>query len=207
MVVIPKPNGDVRICVDLTKLNENILREAYPLPSVEFIIGKLSKSKVFSKLDANSAFWQRKLSESFRLLTTCITPWGRHCFNRLPYGISTGSEQIQKCMNNILANLSGVECEIDDLIIHGEKQKQHDERLHAVLNTLQESNVTLNKEKCIFSVPTIKALGQIITAEGIKPDPVYDIPSPKSVSEVRSFLGMMNQCNKFTNHLATISKH
>ena len=56
MVVIPKPNGDVRICVDLTKLNENILREAYPLPSVEFTIGKLSKSKVFSKLDANSDF-------------------------------------------------------------------------------------------------------------------------------------------------------
>ena len=115
-------------------------------------------------------------------------------------------------MNNILANLSGVECEMDDLIVHGETQKQHDERLHAVLNTLQESNVTLNKEKCVFSVPTIKALGQIITAEGIKPDPdkvkaVNDIPSPKSVSEVRSFLGMINQFNKFTNHLATISKH
>ena len=87
------------------------------MPSVEFTIGKLSKSKVFSKLDANSAFWQRKLSESSRLLTTFITPWVRYCFNRLPYGISTGSEQFQKCMNNILANLSGVECEIDDLII------------------------------------------------------------------------------------------
>ena len=97
MVVTPKPNGDVRICVDLTRLNENVFREAYPLPSVEFIIGKLSKSEVFSKLDANSAFWQRKLSESSRLLTTFITPWGRYCFNRLPYGISTGSEQFQKC--------------------------------------------------------------------------------------------------------------
>ena len=67
--------------------------------------------------------------------------------------------------------------------------KQHDERLHAVLNNLQESNVTLNKEKCTFSVPTIKALGQIISDEGIKPDPdnvkaIYDIPS-KSVPEVR----------------------
>ena len=113
-----KPISDVRICVDLTKLNENILREAYPLPSVEFTTGKLSKSKVFSKHDANCAFWQRKLSETSRLLTTFITPWGRYCFNRLPYGISTGSEQFQKCMNNILANLSGVEYEIDDLIIN-----------------------------------------------------------------------------------------
>ena len=88
----------------------------------------MSKSKVFSKIDANSAFWQRKLSESSRLLTTFITPWGRFCFNRLPYGISTGSEQFQKCMNNIL---EGVECEIDDLLVHGDSQEQHDSRLHA----------------------------------------------------------------------------
>ena len=114
MVVTPKENGDVRICVDLTKLNKSILREAYPLPSVDFTLGKLSRSKIFSKIDANSAFWQRKLSESSRLLTTFITPWGRFCFNRLPYGISTGSEQFQKCMNNILEGLEGVECEIDD---------------------------------------------------------------------------------------------
>ena len=80
IVVIPRPNNDVRICVDLTKLNDNILREAYSLPSVEFTIGKLSKSKVFSKLDANSAFWQRKLSESSCLLTTLITPWGQILF-------------------------------------------------------------------------------------------------------------------------------
>ena len=100
MVVTPKQNGEVRICVDLTKLNKTVLREAYPLPSVDFTIGKLSKSiKVFSKLDANSAFWQRKLLESSRLLTTFVTPWGRFCFNRLRYGISSGSEQFQKSMH------------------------------------------------------------------------------------------------------------
>jgi hypothetical protein len=211
MVVTKKASGDIRVCVDLTKLNENVLRETYPLTSVEFTISKLSKSKIFSKIDANSAFWQRKLSESSHLLTTFITPWGRYCFNRLPYGISTGSEQFQKCMNDILAGLPGVESEIDDLIIHGETQKQHDERLHAVLSTLQKANVTLNKDKCIFNVTTIKALGQVISAEGVGPDPdkvkaINEIPSPKSVSEVRSFLGMINQFNKFTKHLATISK-
>ena len=69
-----KENGDVRICVDLTKLNKSMLREAYPLPSVDFTLGKLSRSKIFSKMDANSALWQRKLSESSRLLTTFISP-------------------------------------------------------------------------------------------------------------------------------------
>ena len=154
MVVTPNQNGDVRrVCVDLTKLNRSVLREAYPLPSVDFTIGKLSISKVFSKLDANSAFWQRKLSESSRLLTTFITPWGRFCFNRLPYGISTGSEQFQKSMNNVLEGLEGVECEIDDLLVHGESQEQHDSRLHSVLQRLQESKLTLNRDKCVPTCP------------------------------------------------------
>ena len=76
---------------------------------------------------------------------------------------------------------------------------------------MQKSNVTLNKDKCIFSVPTFKALGQVISADGVRPDPdkvkaINEIPSPKSVSEVRSFLGMINQFNKFTKHLASLSK-
>ena len=175
------------------------MREAYPLPPVDFTLGKLSGAKVFSKIDANSAFWQRKLSESSRLLTTFITPWGRFCFNRLPYGISTGSEQFQKCMNNILEGLEGVEC------------VEYDLRLHAVLKRLEESNVTLNESKCLFSVPSVKALGQVISAEGVSPDPdkvkaIVNIPVPKNVAELRSFMGMVNQFNKFTSHLATKSK-
>ena len=98
MVVVPKPSGDVRICVDLTKLNANIKREVHPLPSVDYTLGKIWNSKIFSKIDANSAFRQRKLSDESKLLTTFITPWGRYCFERLPYGISTGSEQFQKVM-------------------------------------------------------------------------------------------------------------
>ena len=74
MVVTPKASGEVRICVDFTKLNQSILGQAHPLPSVDFTLGKLGGSKVFSKTDANSAFWQRKLSDDSRLLTTFITP-------------------------------------------------------------------------------------------------------------------------------------
>ncbi len=83
-----------------------------------------------------------KTFEQSRLLTTFITPWGRYCFNRLPYGISTGSEQFQKCMNGILVGLPGVESEFDDLIIHGETQTQHDERWHEVLSTLYKRQMS-----------------------------------------------------------------
>ena len=133
MVVTPKPNGDVRICVDLTKLNQNICREAHPFPSVDFTLGKLAEAKIFSKIDCNSAYWQRKLSKDSRLLTTFITPFGRFCFNCLPYGISTGTEQFQKVMTDLLGDIDGVEVQIDDVLVHGKDQAQHDNRLNQVL--------------------------------------------------------------------------
>lgn len=81
MVVTPKPNGRVRVCVDLTKLNEYVQRENHPLPSVDITLSKLAGARYFTKLDANSGFWQIRLSESSRHFTTFITPWGRFCFN------------------------------------------------------------------------------------------------------------------------------
>ena len=209
--VTPKASGEVRICVDLTKLNHSILREAHPLPSVDFTLGKLGSSKVFSKIDANSAFWQRKLSDDSRLLTTIITPWGRFCFNQLPYGISTGSEQFQKCMSDILAGIESAECQVDDIIVHGCDQVQHDERFDVVLKRLAEANVTSNLAKCEFSVTKVKVLRHVVPAEGISADPqkieaIRNLPTPKNVTEVRSFLGMVNHVSKFAEHLASKTK-
>ena len=186
MVVILKPNGDVRTCVDLTKLNESVLREIHPLPSVDYTLGKFGGAKIFSKMDANSAFWQRKLSNESRLLTTFITPWGRFCFNRLPYGISTGSEQFQRCMNELLDGLEGVEVQIDDIIVYGCDVAEHDKRLANVVNRLSQANITLNKAKCEFGVKSVKILGHIVSSEGITPDPskikaIVSLPKPKSV--------------------------
>ena len=75
-VVAPMPNGQVRVCVDLTMVNEYVQRENHPLPSVDVTLGKLVEGKYFTKLDANSGFWQTKLSESARSLTTFIALWG-----------------------------------------------------------------------------------------------------------------------------------
>ena len=208
IVIVP---GKVRLCVDLTKLNLSVKREIHPLPSVENTLGKLGNSKVFSKLDANSAFWQRTLSESSQLLTTFITPWGRYCFLRLPYGITTGSEQFQRCMAEKFTGLEGVECNIDDILIHGRNQEEHDQRLHAVLNKLKEAHITLNPEKGEFSKSSIKILGHIVSSDGIKPDPdkiksILNLPVPKNVAEIRSFLGMVNQQSKFAPDLASKTK-
>lgn len=108
VVVVPKKSGKVRICVDLKPLNKSVMRETYPIPKVDDTLAQLAGAKVFSKLDANSGFWQIPLAEESHPLTTFIAPFGRYCFNKLPFGISSASEVFQKRMQQILEGLPGV---------------------------------------------------------------------------------------------------
>ena len=212
MVVVPKKNSDPRICVDLTKLNESVRREKYILPSVEQTLGSLAGAVIFSKLDANMGFWQIPLAEESAKLTTFITPFGRFYFNRLPFGIASAPEHFQNRMvTQVTEGLEGVVCHMDDLLVWGSTQEQHDSRLHAVLQKMVTAGMTLNVDKCEISKQEVKFLGHIISDKGVKSDPaktsaVREMAEPTNVSELRSFLGMVNQLGKFVPQLAEKDK-
>ena len=211
IVVVPKSNGSLRICVDLTKLNASVRRERHVLPAVDQIVAQLSDAKVFTKLDANAGFWQIKLAKDSVLYTTFITPFGRFCFQRLPFGITSAPEFFQKKMSSILTDLKGVVCMIDDVLIYGSNYKEHDERLEAVLNRLQSAGVTLNKEKCQFRKTRVQFLGQLIDGHGVRPDPakvkaIQQFKQPTTVKELRRFLGMANHLSKFMPNVAETTK-
>ena len=110
-----------------------------------------------------------------------------------------------------MEGLKGVVCQIDDILVFGSCQEEHDERLHVVLKRLQQQNVTLNPDKCEFSKKSITFLGQVIDQEGIRPDPnkvqaIAKMITPQCVADVRRFLGMVNQLNKFSPLIAEKSK-
>ena len=119
MVVVPKASGKVRICVDLKPLNESVMREVHPLPSVDSTLAQLADSKIFSKLDTNSGFWQVPLVEESQHLTTFLTPIGWYCFNKLPFGLSSAPEHFQKHMSDLLSDIPGVQVHIDDILVPG----------------------------------------------------------------------------------------
>ena len=162
IVVVPKANGKVRICEDLTKLSKSILREYHPLPSVNHTLAQLAEATIFSKLDANSGFWQIGLSPESAKLTTFITPFGRFCVNRLPFGISSAPEHLQKRISQVLEGTDGALCQMDDILVYGKSVGKHNEHLEATLHKLQEVNLTLNEEKCEFSKPSVEFLGTFI---------------------------------------------
>ena len=210
MVVIPKGNDKVRICVDLKPLNESVMREIYPLPTVDTTLAQLSGAKVFSKLDHNSGFWQVPLSRESRMLTTFLPPWGRYVFNKLPFGINSAPEHFQRKLSSLLAGVSGVQVHIDDILVHGPTKEVHDQHLHQVLQLLQKEGLTLNPEKCKFHQSRIRFLGHIIDGNGVSPDPrktksIKEMCIPTNIRELRRFMGMVNHLNKFSPNLAEIS--
>ena len=146
--MVPKAKGEVRICVDLTKLNDSVLREYHPLHSVDHTLAQLAGATVFSKLDANSGFWQIGLSPESAKLTTFITPFGRFCFNRLPFAICLAPGHFQKRISQVLEGTDGALCQMDDIQEYGNSVENHDQHLEAILHRLQEANLTLNEEKC-----------------------------------------------------------
>ena len=175
------------------------------------ILAQISGGKLFSKLDANSGFWKIPLAPKSRLLTTFLTPFGRYCFNKLPFGITSAPEHFQKRMSAILAGLEGVLVLIDDVLIWGKDEKEHNDRLTVALNRVSEAGVTLNGEKCKYGKTSIEFLGHLQSSEGIQADPtkisaIIQMQPPKNVSELRRFLGMTNQLGKFSPNLAEITQ-
>ena len=210
IVAVPKPSGKIRLCVDYTKLNESVRRENFPLPTTDELLAQLDGATVFTKLDCNQGFHQIPLSVESQELTTFITPFGRFCYQRLPFGISSGPEIFHREMTHILAGIQGVICDIDDILVGGRGQKEHDERLREVLKRLKQAGLTLN-EKCEFSTDQVKFLGHIVSARGIAIDPskveaITKFPAPEGVPELRRLLGMVNHVAKFAPNLAEVSK-
>ena len=113
-------------------------------------------------------------------------------------------------MSAILNGLSGVLCLIDDVLIFGKDQKEHDERLNTALERIQKAGVTLNAEKCEFSKRQVTFLGHVINENGISADPqktaaITDMAAPTNISELRRFMGMVNQLGKFSPQIASLS--
>ena len=140
MVAVVKPNR-IRICIDPRDLNKTIRRERYPMMTIEEVVASIPQAKVFSVLDATSGYWQVKLDEASSKLCTFNTPYGRYRFTRLPFGIKSAPEVFQQCMSELFEDIEGVKAIVDDLLIWGKDDGEHDARLKQVLNRACEVNL------------------------------------------------------------------
>ena len=211
VVVAPKPNGEIRLCLDMRRANEAIVRERHPIPTVDEVLQDLNGSKVFSKLDLKWGYHQMELTPESRDITTFATHKGVFRYKRLLFGVCSASEQYQQEISKVLAGIEGAQNISDDVIVHGADQEMHDKRLHAVLRRLRERGLTLNREKCQFNMNRLVFMGILLTEKGIGPTEervkaIADAREPESVTELRSFLGLANYSARFIPQFATTAE-
>ena len=210
IVPVPKKNGELRICVDMRRANEAITRVRHPIPMIDDLLQVIGEGKKFSKIDLRSGFHQIELSEESRKITTFITHKGLFRYKRLMFGVNAAPEIYQHIIGQLIADIPGAVNFIDDLIVFGKDENEHDARLEKLLNRLKEKGLTLNPEKCEFGVPRIQVLGYDVGPNGIsvtseKIKAISEARRPENVSETRSFLGLVQFCGRFIQNLSEIA--
>ncbi|XP_061727723.1 uncharacterized protein K02A2.6-like [Cydia pomonella] len=208
IVLVEKPDGKLRLCIDPQNLNKAIKRSHFQLPTLDEVTANLSGAKYFSHLDANKGFYMIVLDDYSSKLCTFATPFGRWKFLRLPFGICSASEVFHNAMVKIFS-MEGVECFIDDLLVYGRTKEEHDSRLEAVLQRALDNGVRFNKEKCVLGVEEVKYLGHVFDSKGMRPDgdrvkAIRDMPPPSCRKDLERFLGMTNYVSRFLPNYAEL---
>ena len=215
LVIVKKPNGKLRICIDPKPLNQTLKRSHYPLPVVDNILPELAKAKVFSVCDVKNGFWHVELDQESSYLTTFGTPFGRYRWLKMPFGISPAPEYFQSTLDQAIENLPGVKTIVDDILIYGEGETQeeairdHDQKLLKLLQRCREKGITLNKEKFKMKLTEIPYIGDLLTQNGLKPDPskveaILNMSKPTDLKAVQRLVGMVNYLTNFLKKLADI---
>ena len=210
IVVVKKPNGTIRICADYsTGLNKQLEPNHYPIPTPEQIFSKLSNKSVFAQIDLSDAYLQIEVDEATSRLLTINTHRGLFQFNRLAPGITSAPGHFQQIVETMLGGIDNCSVYFDDICVAGSNEIELNKTLIVIFQRLKEYGMRVKFEKCKFFVPEICYLGNIISKEGIKPDakkiaPILNMPEPKTVSELRSFLGAINFYGKYIKNMRDI---
>ena len=209
--VVPKKNGDVRICADFKgTLNPALVPEQYPLPKIQDLCATF-KGQKFSKLDITKAYHCMNVDPEHRKYLCISTHKSLYVYNKLPMGITDASAKWQKAIEIVLNGITNVIVNQDDICITGANDDEHLQTLAKVFARLEEFGLKVNADKCIYLQPSVIFCGRRITANGIQQEEdkikaIVEAPKPNNVKELRSLLGLINYYHRFVPNVSQILK-
>ena len=211
LVIVEKKDGSLRLCLDPTKLNQSLKREHFMIPTLEDVTSRMGPNKKkFTVADQINSYWQVPLDEKSSYLCTFNTPFGRYRFLRMPFGISTASEVLQKRAYENFGDIENVYIIADDMLIAGADDAEHDKAFVAVMERAKERNVKFNKKKLQFKQSEVKFSGNIIGEDGLKPDDlrvkaIVDMPAPTDVGGVHRLIGVLNYLAQYIPNMSEVT--
>ena len=209
-ILVPKPNGQVRLCTDYRKLNNVTIKDSYPLPRIDDIIDAVGKAKFLTQIDMLKGYYQIPLTKKAKLISAFVTPFGLFEYTRLPFGLCNAPATFQRVINTNIQDLDGTYAYLDDILIVSDTWEEHLRRLCALLARLKKIGLTINLAKSSFCKAQVKYLGHIIGSGKILPkaeniDAINNYPTPTDRKSLLRFLGMTSYYRKFCKNYSTIA--
>jgi hypothetical protein len=210
---VKKKDGSLRLCVDYRPLNVVTIKNKYPLPHIDVLFDPLAGAKVFSKIDLRSGYHQIKIRPCDIPKTVFSTRYGLYEYLVMSFGPTNAPAYFMYLMNFVLMTELDkfVVVFIDDILIYSKNEEEHAEHLRIVLQRLRAHKLYAKFSKCEFWLDNVKFLGHSISKEGISVDPskvqeVMDWKPPKTVHQIRSFLGLAGYYRHFIPDISRIAK-
>ena len=206
IVLVNKPDGSKRMCIDYRGVNQKIKQDIHPLPRLDEMVEDSAGKKLYCSLDMKDAYFQVKLDDKSRDVTTFSDGLNLYRFKRLPFGLSVSPAIFTRKMQEVLRPLlkrGWCRNYLDDVVLWADSFDQLLLRLQETFQRLQDMGMKLNVSKCSFAMTEIKFLGHVLSGKGVRPDKknveaVRNMTIPKSVKQVRRFIGM---CNFYRKHI------
>ena len=214
VVLVKKKDGKFRFCVDYRKLNKITKPLSFPLPRLECVFDTVAEaqSKIFSTFDLHSGYWQLQMDPETKHKAAFITQKGVYEWKRLGMGLRNSCVSFQMVMSQVLRGLhwKNMLVYVDDICVFSKNFDEHLVHLQQLFERLRSAGLTLKPTKCKFAAKQVKFLGHMISKDGIQVDPdktkvIDTLPTPKTVKEIRSFLGMCNYYRRFIKSYSSIT--
>ena len=213
ILFVPKKDGRWRICIDYMALNKQTVKDQFPLPRIDLLLERLGQAKVFTKLDLASGYHQIAMEETSIQKTAFRTNRGQFEFLVMPFGLCNAPASFQRLMNKVFADNIGtfIAVYLDDILIFSRTIDEHWQHLRWALEKLREAKLYGRLHKCEFLKDQVDYLGFEVSPGGIKASPskikaVIEWPRPKSVHDVRSFLGLASYYRRFVRGFSEMAR-
>jgi len=214
ILFVPKPNGrGLRLYVDYRGLNAVTIPNRYPLPLMQELQDRVRGAQWFTKMDLKNGFNLIRIRAGDEWKTAFRTRYGLFEFKVMPFGLTNAPSTFQDMMNHVLSNMLdvGILAYMDDILVYGITEEEHDERVKEVLKRLTANGLAVSPEKCVWKTQEVEFLGYIIGREGVKMskdkvDTVLKWKTPESLAEVQSFLGFANFYRRFIKDYSRVAR-
>jgi len=214
ILFVPKPNGrGLRLCVDYRGLNAVTIPNRYPLPLMQELQDHVQGAQWFTKMDLKNEFNLIRIREGDEWKTAFRTRYGLYEFQVMPFGLTNAPSTFQDMMNHVLSDVLdvGVLAYMDDILIYAKTKEEHDRLVKEVLKKLQQNQLAVSPEKCVWKAKEVEFLGYIIGRDGIKMstgkvETILSWKTPNSLTEVQSFLGFANFYRRFIKDYSRVAR-